>query len=185
MKLHLPELTWLTGTMLLAMATVARPAMAEPPNITAQQKSSAEHLADERANRQRVAVAVENWAAGGTGFFDEILAEDVVWTIKGSSPSSGVYRGRRDFLERAVMPFAIRLSQPVRPVNWRLWVDGDHVILNWYGEGVARDGQRYRNDYAWILLMKEGQAREVTAFLDLAPYDDVLRRVPTPELAGE
>jgi hypothetical protein len=28
--------------------------------------------------------------------------------------------------------------------------------------------------------MQNGKAVDVTAFLDLAPYDDVLRRIPAP-----
>lgn len=54
------------------------------------------------------------------------------------------------------------------------------MIVNWEGAGTAQDGQPYANSYAWILRMQDGQAVEVTAFLDLVPYDDVLRRIPTP-----
>ena len=31
---------------------------------------------------------------------------------------------------------------------------------------------------AWIFRMRGGKAVEATAFLDLVPYDDVLRRIP-------
>ena len=30
------------------------------------------------------------------------------------------------------------------------------------------------------MLMQDGKAAEVTAYLDLAPYDDILRRIPLP-----
>ena len=132
----------------------------------------------EESNKQIVAAAFERWAAGGTSFFDDVLASDVVWTIKGSSPSAGTFTGRENFVERAVRPFVSRLSTPVRPVSQRVWADGDHVIINWDGEAVARDGGAYRNSYVWIFRMRAGKAAEVTAFLDLAPYDDVLRRIP-------
>lgn len=77
-------------------------------------------------------------------------------------------------------PFVSRLSEPVRPVSKRIWADGDHVIINWTGEGVARDGHPYSNRYVWIFRMAAGKAVEVNAFLDLAAYDDVLRRIPAP-----
>jgi hypothetical protein len=32
--------------------------------------------------------------------------------------------------------------------------------------------------------MRNGKAVEVNAFLDLAPYDDVLRRIPEPDRGG-
>lgn len=137
--------------------------------------------AQEQRNKAAVTAAFDHWAAGGTGFFDEMLAPDVVWTIEGSAPSAGKYTGREDFVERAVRPFASRLSVPVRPVAKQVWADGDHVVIHWQGEGTARDGVPYRNSYAWIFRIEDEKAVEVTAFLDLAPYEDVLRRVPGGE----
>jgi len=72
----------------------------------------------------------------------------------------------------------------VRPVSKRIWADGEHVIIHWEGEAVARDGKPYRNRYAWIFRMAGGRAIEATAFLDLAPYDDVIRRIPEPSNMG-
>ncbi|GFM88849.1 hypothetical protein PSCICO_42480 [Pseudomonas cichorii] len=129
-------------------------------------------------NKQIVSEAFDRWAAGGNSFFSEMLTPDIIWTIKGSGPSAGVYRGIDPFIEQAIRPFVSRLSRPVRPVSRQIWADGDHVIIQWDGAGVARDGQAYNNSYAWIFHMRNGKAVEVTAFLDLAPYDDVLRRIP-------
>ncbi|MEE4672513.1 nuclear transport factor 2 family protein [Pseudomonas alliivorans] len=140
--------------------------------------------ATEACNKQRVTQAFDRWAAGGTTFFTDMLWPDVVWTIEGSGPSAGVYRGVDSFVQQAVRPFVSRLSSPVRPVSKRVWADGDHVIVQWDGVGVARDGQAYNNSYAWIFHMREGKAFEATAFLDLAPYDEVLRRIPAPEASG-
>jgi uncharacterized protein len=141
--------------------------------------------AQEERNKAAVTAAFDHWAAGGNGFFDRMLSPDVVWTIEGSTPSAGKYTGRQDFIERAVRPFASRLSTPVRPVAKKVWADGDHVIIHWQGEGMARDGVLYRNSYSWIFRLQDGKAVEVTAFLDLAPYEDVLRRVPDPAAGGE
>jgi uncharacterized protein len=136
--------------------------------------------AQARHNKAVVSAAFERWAAGGSDFFTEILAPNVIWIIEGSGPSAGRFEGRDAFMERAVAPFAGRLSTPVRPVETEVWADGDHVIIRWDGEGVARDGQPYENSYVWIFRLVGDQAMEVTAFLDLAPYDDVLRRIPAP-----
>jgi uncharacterized protein len=137
--------------------------------------------AQEQRNKETVAAAFGRWAAGGSGFFEEILAPDVAWTIPGSSPMAGTYPSRDDFIARAVRPFARRLSGPIKPAVRNIWADGEHVIVHWDGAGTARDGEPYRNSYAWIFRMKDGKAIEVTAFLDLVPYDAVLRRVPLPE----
>ncbi|MGK6316412.1 nuclear transport factor 2 family protein [Neorhizobium sp. DT-125] len=135
----------------------------------------------EARNRQIVTEAFDRWGAGGATFFTDVLAPDVHWTIEGSGPSAGLFQGRDQFVERAVRPFASRLASPVRPVSKKVFADGDHVIVNWEGAGRAQDGEPYTNSYAWIFRMHEGKAVEVTAFLDLAPYDDVLRRIPAPQ----
>jgi len=155
-------------------------ACAAAPMLVAQAAAtSAQEAADAaQRNKQIVAAAFDRWAAGGSEFFNEMLAPDVSWTIEGSGPSAGTYKGRDDFIARAVRPFASRLSAPVRPVSKQIWADGEHVIIHWVGQGTARDGRPYRNRYAWIFRMAGGKAVEVNAFLDLTVYDDVLRRIP-------
>ena len=160
----------LSAALLLSVAILATPIAS---GAHAQVSASAE-TRNERIIRQ----AFARWAAGGTGFFNEVLTPDVVWTIKGSGPSAGVYRGRRNFIARAVTPFASRLSRGVRPTVHNIWSKGDTVAVHWDGEATARDGRPYRNSYVWIFRMRGDQAAEVTAYLDLVPYDDVLRRIP-------
>jgi ketosteroid isomerase-like protein len=162
--------TTLAAALLLSAATFATPALGAAP---AEAQSTSEIQ-----NEQIVREAFDRWAAGGTRFFQELLAPDVVWTIKGTGRSAGVFRGRQDFLDRAVTPFAKRLSSAVRPSVRDIWSKGDQVIVHWDGEGTARDARPYRNSYVWIFRMRGGQAAEATAFLDLAPYNDVLRRIP-------
>ena len=136
-------------------------------------------------NKRTVTDAFDRWAQGGTTFFTDLLHDDVVWRIKGSGPE------RR----RIPRPRRVRGSRrpPVRePVVdtgppdkcERIFADGDHVIAHWEGSGVARDGKPYANSYAWIMRMQDGKAAEVTAYLDLAPYDDVLRRITVAGAIG-
>lgn len=128
-------------------------------------------------NRQFIAQAFQQWAAGGTTFFQDVLSPDVVWTITGSGPAAGTYRSRDVFIAQAVAPFAARLSSPIRPVVKDIWAEGRDVVVHWDGSAVAADGADYRNSYVWIFRMSDQRATEVTAFLDLAPYDDVIRRI--------
>lgn len=132
--------------------------------------------AETQRNRETVGKAFAAWAAGGQTFFDDVLAPDVVWTIKGSGPSAGVYRGRQELIDRAVKPLSSQLKSPIRPTVHHLWAEGDHVVIHWDGEAVAKDGKPYRNSYVWIFRMRDGRAAEVTAFLDLVAYDAIVRR---------
>ncbi|UXA54452.1 nuclear transport factor 2 family protein [Xanthomonas prunicola] len=127
-------------------------------------------------NKRIVQAAFAQWQAGGSGIFETLLSPDVVWTIEGSGPSAGTLRGRHALVDTAVRPLTERLAAPLRPVQQRVWADGEHVIVQWEGAATLRDGGSYRNRYAWIMRMRDGKAVEVNAFLDLPAYDAVLQR---------
>ena len=141
--------------------------------------AQAQTVASAEANNEEIIrAAFARWADGGTGFFDEVLAPDVVWTIKGSGSSAGVFHSRQALLDKAVAPFTARLSSPVHPTVHTIWSKGDQVAVHWDGEAVARDGKPYHNSYVWIFRMRDGKAVEAIAYLDLVPYDDVFQRIP-------
>lgn len=110
--------------LLLAAAVMAA---ASPASAIARELTPEARL--EPRNATVVRAAFDRRAAGGTRFFDEVLAPDVVWTIEGSGPAAGVYRGRSGFLARAAAPLARLLATPVRPLVDAIWADGDHAIV--------------------------------------------------------
>ncbi len=129
-------------------------------------------------NRQVIERAFADWTSGKGSFFEDVISPDVVWTIQGSGPAAGVYRGRQEFLHRAVRPFAQRLATPIVPQVQAIWAQGNQVVVRWNGTATARDGAPYRNEYVWIFDMHDDQAVRVEAFLDLASYQDVIDRIP-------
>ncbi|GAA0555746.1 nuclear transport factor 2 family protein [Rheinheimera aquimaris] len=128
-------------------------------------------------NKQFIAQAFQQWADGGGTFFQDVLSTDVIWTIKGTGPAAGIYRGRDAFIEQAVAPFAARLSSFVKPTVNNIWADGNDVVVYWDGAGVAKDGKPYNNSFVWIFKMENLRATEVIAFLDLSQYEDVINRI--------
>ena len=135
-------------------------------------------------NKQFIAQAFQQWADGGGTFFQDVLSTDVIWTIKGTGPAAGIYRGRDAFLEQAVAPFAARLSSFVKPTVNNIWADGNDVIVYWDVAGVAKDGKPYNNSFVWIFKMENLRATEVIAFLDLGQYEDVINRVQLTATPG-
>ncbi|MDE3831293.1 nuclear transport factor 2 family protein (plasmid) [Sinorhizobium meliloti] len=127
----------------------------------------------ETQNRTTVRAAFEKWRAGGN-IFAELLAPDVVWTIHGSAPVAGTYRGVEDFVERASAPLISRLATPLVPRVHHIWADGDTVIVRFDGSATTTSGAPYRNKFVWIFLMKNGAVVEAEAFLDLATYHAVV-----------
>lgn len=128
---------------------------------------------DTERNRDIVRDAFEAWAAGGTDFFD-ILDEDAEWTIAGSGPSAQTFHGRQAFLDGGYDPIADRFAAGIKPTVLGLYADGDEIVVRWDGTAPLKDGQIYRNSYAWFFRMRGGKVVEATAFLDLPTYDAAL-----------
>jgi ketosteroid isomerase-like protein len=124
-------------------------------------------------NREIVREAFETWADGGS-IFDELLAEDVVWTIHGSGPVARTYNGRQEFVEDASAPLVSRLSTPIVPNVQRIWAEDDTVVVRFDGAAMTTSNTPYRNQFLWIFEMEDGVVVRAEAFLDLNAYREVV-----------
>lgn len=146
----------------------AAPAQTGAPTRTERRDATVE-----TRNKAIVQAAFEKWRAGGN-VFAELLAPDIVWTIHGSGPVAGTYRGLQDFIQRASAPLVSRLTGPVMPEVRSIWADGNVVIVRFDGSATTTSGAPYRNQFVWILRMNGGRAIEAEAFLDLVAYQQVV-----------
>lgn len=117
------------------------------------------------ANQALIQKAFDDWRAGQGGIF-QLLADDAVWVVAGSSPYSGTYRTREAFMEDAVKPITDKLATPIVPTVRQIVAQGPYVVVHWDGHATAKDGSRYENSYSWHMQLENGQITRVTAFLD-------------------
>ncbi|MBA9035844.1 nuclear transport factor 2 family protein [Rhizobium leguminosarum] len=173
----LPTRQWVPGASRRALITLALLSLALPgtaiANATATQVQAANNAATEQRNRAIVEAAFEKWREG-TYVFAELLAPDVVWTIHGSGPVAGTYRNQKDFIEQASRPLTSRLATPIAPEVHNIFADGDTVIIRFDGTATTTSGAPYRNQFVWILKMKNGLVVNAEAFLDLVAYQQVV-----------
>jgi ketosteroid isomerase-like protein len=117
-------------------------------------------------NSKLIADAFAAWEEGDFRPFFEIVADDVNWTVIGSTPISGTFAGKQAFLDGAVLPLHERLAGSIRATVLDVFEDGDHVILRWQGESASKSGRPYRQVYCWVMRLADGMVAEVTAYLD-------------------
>jgi ketosteroid isomerase-like protein len=154
----------------LLLITVASAAQAQG---AAHARTAVREATVETRNKAIVKAAFETWRAGGD-VFAELLAPNIVWTIHGSGPVAGTYRGLEDFTRRASAPLVSRLIGPIMPEVLSIWADGDVVIVRFDGSATTTSGAPYRNQFVWILRMVGGRVVEAEAFLDLVAYQQVV-----------
>jgi uncharacterized protein len=131
----------------------------------------------ESNNKRIIKQAFDKWRSGTGNFFD-LLADNVHWTVAGSSPVSGVYQGKEVFLEKAVQPITNKLSEKIKPVKLLgVYADNDVVVLLWEGAAKAKDGLPYKNTYCWQMILKEGKIISAIAYLDTYTLQELMTRV--------
>lgn len=131
-------------------------------------------------NRAILEKAIVKWQAGDGGAIFDLLADDVHWTVIGSTPISGVYHRKQDFVDRALKPLGVRLKGGITPEVVDVIVEGDKVALLWNGTGEMIDGSAYRNQYSWVMRFEDGKVKEGTAYLDTELVGQLMQ-LPQPD----
>ena|SRR4051794_5474766 len=113
-------------------------------------------------------------SAGNPAPLVEHLAEDVEWTIIGSTPLSGVYRGRDDVVARLFGGLRAALAAPVQFSFERFVSAGDSVVMEARGHATTHDGRPYENRYCIIFDVVDGKLQRIIDYVDTELINDVL-----------
>jgi ketosteroid isomerase-like protein len=96
----------------------------------------------------------------------ESLAEDVEWTIIGTTELSGTFRGKQEVLERLLGPLGAALDGHVVFTFERFIAEGDFVVMQAHGEGTAKTGRPYNNTYCIVCRIVDGKVLQMTDYVD-------------------
>jgi ketosteroid isomerase-like protein len=124
-------------------------------------------------NKTILAKAFQLWEMGDSGPFFDVIADDVVWTVIGSTKVSGVYRSKQDLIDHAFGPLLNKLDGDLKTTRVDIVVEHEKAILQFESSGVAANGTKYDQVYCWAMKMRDGRIVEIIAYLDT----DLLRRV--------
>jgi ketosteroid isomerase-like protein len=125
-------------------------------------------------HQQRMELALTGLAAGDATELFNLFADDITWHVKGSTPWSGSYRGKRTVL-RFLRDLSSQMSAPMRVHARRILVAGDDVIVEARGDCARPDGTRYDNEYCWLCRFVDGRLHELTEYMDTELTQRVLR----------
>jgi ketosteroid isomerase-like protein len=117
-------------------------------------------------NKKLIQDAFAAWVRGDGNAFFNLLADDVRWTVIGSTPISRTFLSREAFLEGAVKPLTSKLTGPIVPTVRDIIAEGDKVVLQWEGRSSGKNGLPYHQVYCWVMRLADGKVREGIAYLD-------------------
>ena len=114
-------------------------------------------------------------AAGDGRAAFALMAPDVRYRVAGSTPISGERVGVSAMLEHTIRPFVGRLRGGAIQLHpSELIAEGERVVALAVSEAEALDGRPYRNEYAIVFRVQDGQITEVLEFLDTVLVETVV-----------
>ncbi len=117
-------------------------------------------------NKQLMQSIFSELSAGNSKPFVEALADDVCWTITGTTQWSRTFQGKRAILMDLLEPLRSQFAVPYTATAHRILAEGDHVVVEGRGRVTTKVGLPYNNTYCWIYRIKGGKVKEITKYLD-------------------
>jgi uncharacterized protein len=117
-------------------------------------------------NKQLMADIFAGLAVGDGRRFIESLAEDFCWTITGTTPWSGTYRGKAVVRTKLLQPLFAQFADRYTNALHRIVAEGDCVVVECRGKVTTKAGKPYNNTYCWVCRMVDGRLTELTEYLD-------------------
>ena len=96
----------------------------------------------------------------------ETLHPDATWDVLVTVPGKGTYKGREKIIE-----FLGPIRGQFMPGDPKVNVDrvigkGDVVAVESHGSGHFKNGLEYKNNYCWVVIVKDGKVYEIREYMD-------------------
>jgi len=128
---------------------------------------------DAADNKQLVRQLYAELSNGNTKPFIDCLAEDIRWTVIGTTKFSGTIEGKQNVVNKLFDRVAAQLTGPTKTTIKNLIAEGDYVVVESSGRVVTTAGKPYNNTYCEILRFAGGEIKEVMVYLDTALINTV------------
>ncbi|HEY9431453.1 MAG TPA: nuclear transport factor 2 family protein [Blastocatellia bacterium] len=117
-------------------------------------------------NKQLMQNIFTELSKGNGAPFVESLADDICWTIIGSTKFSGTYRGKQAVLNELLRPLFARFADQYTNTAHRFIAEDDYVVVECRGRVTTKSGAPYNNTYCWVCRVADGKLQELTEYLD-------------------
>jgi len=119
------------------------------------------------ADNKRLMENVFAELANGNGQpFMDSLADDVRWTVTGTTAWSRTYDGKQKVIDELMRPLFAQFADRYKNTASRIIADDDHVVIECHGEVTTKAGKPYNQTYCYVCRVADGEVRELTEYLD-------------------
>ena len=125
-------------------------------------------------NKELMRQAFEALGGGDARPFVDSLADDVRWTITGTTKWSRTYDGKHVVQAELLEPLGEQFADRYTSRTKRLIAEGDYVVVEFRGSVTTTAGVPYSNNYCYVCRLADGRVRELTEYWDTALAEAVL-----------
>lgn len=119
-------------------------------------------------NKRLVQHAYAEISKGNPAPLLEAIADDVRWTLIGSTEFSGTYHSKQEAIEKLIHPLTMRLENGMVFAPEHFIAEGEYVVMQTRARATTKDGKQYDNACCIVLRLHDGRIREITEYLDTA-----------------
>jgi uncharacterized protein len=104
-----------------------------------------------------------------TGNFEPFLghmADDIRWTVMGTTKFSGTLTGKQEVINQRLTPILAQLDGPILITAQHFIAEGDDVVVEGRGQAMTKAGKPYNNTYCFIFRLANGKVQALTEYLD-------------------
>ena len=103
---------------------------------------------------------------GNAPAFLNAMADNVRFTIIGTTKYSGTFNGKQELTNKVLQPLTAQLEGGLTITPENFIADGDFVAMQARGKSTTKSGKSYNNTYCQVFHIAGGKVQEVTEYLD-------------------
>ena len=103
---------------------------------------------------------------GNAQAFMNNMADDVEFTIVGTTKYSGTCKGKQELVSKVLQPLSAQLEGGLTITPENFIAEGDFVAMQARGKSNTKTGGTYNNTYCQVFRIVNGKVQQVTEYLD-------------------
>jgi uncharacterized protein len=103
---------------------------------------------------------------GNAQAFMSNMADDVEFTIVGTTKYSGTCKGKQELVSKVLGPLSAQLEGGLTITPENFIAEGDFVAMQARGKSNTKAGGTYNNTYCQVFRIVNGKVQQVTEYLD-------------------
>jgi uncharacterized protein len=117
-------------------------------------------------NKKLVQDMFSELSKGNAPAFLNAMADNVRFTIIGTTKYSGTFNGKEELINKVLQPLTAQLEGGLTITPENFIADGDFVAMQARGKSTTKSGKSYNNTYCQVFRIAGGKVQEVTEYLD-------------------